>query len=132
MESASSRLMPWRRILELAGCRLNGRVIGWPKDAEALLGSFMANILGYLAHVLAPALVPLIGGELSKLIESRARLRVQSSPNIDFYMSFAPLIKIVGLQLPLFLTNWSYWVEMNGRLDLCDSDKSTIHVTDLF
>lgn len=130
MQSASSRLMPRRRILELAGAGAMAGVVGWPNEAEASLGSFIANILGYLTRVLAPALVPLVRDELSKLLESRARRRVQTSPNIDFHMSFAPHIEIVGLQLPLLPSNWGYWVEMNGILR-ADSQSPVRTIKDL-
>ena len=130
MGAASSRPMPRRRILELVSAGAMAGVVGWPKEAEASLGSFVANILGYLTRVLAPSLVPFVGGELSKLLESRAKPRVQSSPIIDFHASFAPRIEIVGLQLPLLPSNWGYWVEMNGILR-ADSQSPVRTIKDL-
>lgn len=130
MESASSRMLPRRRIIELAGVGAMAGVVGWPNKADASLGSFVSNILGYLVRVLAPALVPFIGGELAKYIERQAKPREQTSPLIDFHASFAPRIEIVGLQLPLLPSNWGYWVEMNGILR-ADSQSPVPSIKDL-
>ncbi len=114
MESASSRMMPRRRIIELAGVGAMAGVVGWPNQADASLGSLVSHILGYLGRVLVPALLPFVGGELAKYIERNAQPRQQTPPHIDFHASFAPRLEIVGLQLPVLPSNWGYWVELNG------------------
>lgn len=130
MEKASSRLLQRRQILELAGAGAMAGVVGWPNEAEASLSSFITNMLGYLARVLAPALVPLFGAEFSKLIEGRAQRRAQTTSNIDFHATFAPNIEIVGLQVPLLPSNWGYWVEINGILR-ADSQSPVRNIKDL-